>query len=270
MLHHRGFALSLKLLVFMLAAMALAGVALAAGAAPANSIFVHDQEIANGVITIDQVTAAQNGWVVVYKRADLASDMIVGYGAVKAGDNSGVRVTLNNARLKDVKTLWVRLHEDKGAKGNFEWGNQGKSYIDGPVLENGQPVIVTFGTHGSGADMNVTPAISIKSQDVNGNKLIIDSVTTPVDGWLVIYKDPSLRPSEVVGHVPVYHGQNLNLKMAVEGWRLDKSPVLWAALHEDKGTQKVMEVGHMGLSRADPLYLYNGQPVVAAFGTTAQ
>jgi len=30
-----------------------------------------------------------------------------------------------------------------------------------------------------------------------------------------------------------------------------------------------MEVGHMGLTRGDPLYLYNGQPVVAAFGSQA-
>jgi hypothetical protein len=267
---NRGFTISLKLLVIMLVALTITSVALAAKtSAPANSIFVHDQEIATGVATVDQVTAAQPGWVVVYKRADLKPDMIVGYAPVKAGANSGVRVTLDTSRLDKIPTLWVRLHEDRGAKGVFEWGINGKSQADLPVAENGQPVIATLGTKGSGADLPVVPAINIKSQSVNKNSIIVDSVTTPVDGWLVVYKDPALRPSDIVGHVPVYHGVNPNLKMAVEGWRLDKTPTLWAALYEDKGTQKLMEVGHMGLTRADPLYLYNGQPVIAAFGTTA-
>jgi hypothetical protein len=267
---NRGFTISLKLVVIMLLALTITSVVLAAKTPPpANSIFVHDQEIAAGVATVDQVTAAQPGWVVVYKRADLKPDMIVGYAPVKAGANSGIRVTLDTSRLDKIPTLWVRLHEDQGAKGVFEWGINGKSQADLPVTENGQSVIATFGTKGAGADLPVVPAINIKSQDVNKNSIIVDSVTSPVDGWLVVYKDPALRPSEIVGHVPVYHGTNQNLKMAVEGWRLDKTPTLWAALYEDKGTQKLMEVGHMGLTRADPLYLYKGQLVVTAFGTTA-
>lgn len=266
---NRGFTISLKLLVIMLLALTITSVALAAKTTPpANQIFVHNQETANGIAVIDQVTAAQDGWVVVYKRADLKPDMIVGYAPVVKGVNSGVRVTLDNTRLKDIGTLWIRLHEDKGVKGLFEWGIRGKSMNDGPVAENGQPVITTFGTKGSGADLAVAPSISIKSQNTNKNSIMVDSVTTPVDGWLVLYKDPSLRPSDIVGHVPVYHGVNQNLKMAVDGWRLDKTPTLWAALYEDKGVQKLMEVGHMGLTRADPLMVFNGQPVVVAFGTT--
>lgn len=265
---HRGFAHSLKLLVIMLLALTITSVALAAKTAPpANQIYVHDQETALGVATIDQVTAAQDGWVVVYKRADLAPDMIVGHAPVSKGVNHGVRVTLNTARLKDVPTLWVRLHEDKDAKGVFDWGTESKPQADLAVMDNGQPVIATFGTRGSGADLAVAPAINIKSQSLGANSVIVDSVTTPVDGWLVVYKDSSLRSSDIVGHVPVYHGENQNLKVAIEGWQAEKSPTLWAALYEDNGTQKVMEVGHMGLTRADPLLISNGQPVVVSFGS---
>lgn len=264
----RGFTISLTLVVLLLVVLAVVGVASAAKTtAPANQIYVHNQETAGGVATIDQVTAVQDGWVVVYKRADLALDMIVGYAPVRAGANDGVRVTLDNARLKDVNILWVRLHEDKDAKGVFDWGSQSKLQADLPVVENGQPVITTFGTRGFGADLAVTPAINIKSQSLGANSIIVDTVTTPVDGWLVIYRDASLRPSEIVGHVPVYHGENRNLKVAIEGWRAEESPTLWAALHEDKATQKVMEVGHMGLTRGDPLYLFKGQPVIATFGS---
>ncbi len=266
MLLHREFAHSLKLLVIVLLALTITSSALAAKTAPANSIFVHNQETSAGVATIDQVTAAKDGWVVVYKRADLSPDMIVGYAPVHAGANDGVRVTLENKRLKDVATLWIRLHVDEGKKGVFEWGN-GKPFADYAVSENGQPVLTTFGTRGSGADLKVTPAINIKSQSLGANSIKVDSVTTPVDGWLVIYRDGSLRPSEIVGYVPVYHGENRNLKVAIDGVRAEESSTLWAVLHEDKGTQKVMEVGYKGLTKADPVVMYNGQPVMVTFGS---
>jgi hypothetical protein len=266
---HRGVTLSLKLLVIMLVALAITGVVLAAKAAPANSIYVHDQDTLNGVITLDQVTVAEDGWAVVYKRADLAPDMIVGYAPLRAGVNSGVRVTLNNARLKDVNTLWVRLHTDQPKKGVFEWGKN-KPWADAPVSENGQPVIAAFATRGWGANLPVAPSINIKSQSLGANSIIVDSATTPVDGWLVVYKEPPpFHTGDIVGHVPVYHGENKNLKMAIEGWRAEKSPTLWATLYEDKATQKLMEVGHMGLTKADPQLMYNGQPVIATFGSRA-
>ena len=266
---HRGFSISLRLLVILLVALAIASVASAAKSTPAaNQIYVHNQVTKNGVAVIDEVIAAEDGWIVVYKRADLATDMIVGYAPVAKGTNQGVRVTLDNARLKDISTLWVRLHVDQGKKGVFEWG-RGKPLADFPAAENGQPVITTFGTTGSGADLALTPAISVKSQATNANSIVFDSVTTPVDGWVVIYKDATLRPSEIVGHVPVYHGVNRNVKAAIEAWRIGKNNTLWAALYEDKATQKLMEVGHMGLTRGDPLYMYNGQPVIVAFGSQA-
>lgn len=264
---HRGFTLSLKLFVVMLLVLTITSMALAAKSAPANSIFVHNQETLGGVATIDQVTAARDGWVVVYKRADLAPDMIVGYAPVRAGDNDGVRVTLENARLKDINTLWIRLHVDEGAKGVFEWG-RGKPLADYPVSENGQPVLTTFGTRGFGADLPVAPAINIRSQSLGANSIIVDSVSTPVDGWLVVYKDPPpFHSDDIVGFVPVYHGLNRNLKMAIQGWRAEKSPTLWATLYEDKATQKLMEVGYKGLTYGDPQLLYKGQPVIVTFGS---
>ncbi len=113
---NRGFTTALKLLAILLAALAMTGVV--GAAAPAvNSIYAHDQDINLGVITVDNVVAAQAGWVVVYKRADLTTDMIVGYAPVTKGSNQGVRVTLDGKRMKDVKTLWIQLHVDLGKTG---------------------------------------------------------------------------------------------------------------------------------------------------------
>lgn len=262
---NRGF----KLVAILVVALALTGVAGAAATPPANQIFVHDQETALGVVVIDDVLAAQAGWVVVYKRADLASDMIVGYASVGAGYNHGIRVTVDTTRIEETPTLWVRLHEDKGAIGTFEWGNRGRALADAPVMEKGQFVLTTFGTAGGGPELNLVPKISIKSQDADANKIIVESVVAPVDGWLVIYRDASLHDQDIVGHAPVYHGTNQNFTVAVESWRFEKALTLWAVLYADKATPRVIEVGHMGLSKGDPMVLYNGLPIIQTFGTRA-
>ncbi len=61
----------------------LAGTALAA-AAP-NQITVHDQDLNSGVIVLDSVTAAQDGWVVIYKNPNFTSGEIVGYAPGASG-----------------------------------------------------------------------------------------------------------------------------------------------------------------------------------------
>jgi hypothetical protein len=117
-------------------------------------IVVKDQDVTNGVITIDSVTAPQDGWVVVYKDPNFSSGDIVGYAPVKQGVNPNVKVTLdarridanNKGRTGTLPTLWVRLHVDNDVKGLFEWGQRGLPYNDPPATMNGQPVIAEFGT----------------------------------------------------------------------------------------------------------------------------
>jgi hypothetical protein len=122
------------------------GASVVQAAALPNQITVHNQDLNSGVIMLDTVTAAQDGWVVVYKNPNLTSGEIVGYAPVKQGANSNVKVTIDTAKVGELPTLWAVLHVDNDVKGVFEWGWKGQPYNDQPVIENGHNVIAAFGT----------------------------------------------------------------------------------------------------------------------------
>jgi hypothetical protein len=110
----------------------------------ANAIDVTPQELSTGVMHVKEVTAAQNGWVVVYKNPDLTAGEIVGYAPVHQGVNMDVPVTINTKRVENVNGLWVQLQADNGTPGLFEWGLRGLPYTDQPVYDNGHPVGTSF------------------------------------------------------------------------------------------------------------------------------
>ncbi len=260
---------SIVLLGAMLA-LALVGVVSAKDTTPANQIDLHSQEIHQGVLLVDAVKAAQAGWLVVYERPGLDSDAIVGYAPVKQGLNSNVRVTLDENRIKKLTTLWARLHVDNPPVGVFEWGLDNRPYNDPPALQDGKPVVVAFGLSGDSAAKTLAPAIVIKSQDINHiNPIVADSVTTPVDGWLVIYKDKPFDTGMVVGYAPVYEGTNTGVKVALDAKSIGDRETLWAVLHADQGTHGLFEWGDKYPAKADTPFYYKGQPVMTTFGTTA-
>ncbi len=260
---------SIALLGVMLA-LALVGVVSAKGTtAPANQIDLHSQEIHQGILMVDSVNAAQDGWIVIYERPALDKDSIVGYAPVKQGLNQNVRVTLDESRIKKLNTLWARLHVDNQPVGVFEWGLNNRPLNDAPVVQDGKEVVTAFGTSGDSAPMSLAPTIVIKSQDIkHTNPIIVDSVTTPVDGWLVIYKDKPPEPGYVVGYAPVYQGTNMGVQVAIDTKSIGDKPTLWAVLHTDQGTHGLFEWGDKFAAKADTPFYYQGQPVMTTFGTT--
>ena len=98
------------------------------------------------MIVLDSVTAAQDGWVVIYRRPSFNPGDIVGYAPVYQGTNNGVRVTIDTSKLTDESpTLWAMLHVDQGTAHVFEWGYKGRTFADPPVFP---PVTAGFGTSG--------------------------------------------------------------------------------------------------------------------------
>jgi len=248
--------------------LALVGVVSGQGAkpAPANQITLHDQEIHQGILMVDAVNAAQDGWLVIYDRANFDKDGIVGYAPVKQGLNQNVRVALDSKQIKGLNTLWARLHVDNAPVGVFELGINKRPANDTPVMQDGKPVVVQFGLSGDSAAMSLAPAIAVKSQDTHEyNPIIVDSVTTPVDGWVVIYKNNSLTPGSIVGYAPVYQGTNTGVKVALDAKAIKDDPTLWAVLQADGGAHGLFEWGIYSKTMADAPVNYQGQPVMAPF-----
>lgn len=277
-----------KVMVVVLVATALNGVVSAQAAALPNQITVRSQDISNGILMVDSVTASQNGWIVIYKSPNFTDGEILGYAPVQQGVNTNVKVTIDTARLKlndQIYTLWARLQADNGVPGLFEWGLHGYAYDDGPMMQNGHEVVAAFSTEAPAAPaaeetapaVNVVKPVVVTSnqitingvQDLNAGVITVGPVNATQNGWLVIYKNPNLTSEEIVGYAPVFKGVNTDVKVTIDTARLSQDQVtLWARLQADNGVPGLFEWGLHGYAYDDGPMMQNGQQVITAFGIT--
>jgi plastocyanin len=104
-----------------------------ASAAITPSVTVSDQEIVNGGVTIARVVSAGPGWLVIHAQKDGAPGLVLGYIAVKEGDNADVVVQIDATRA--TATLYAMLHSDAGTIGTYEFpGSDGSVSVDGQVV----------------------------------------------------------------------------------------------------------------------------------------
>jgi LPXTG-motif cell wall-anchored protein len=100
----------------------------AAAAAPApapaaeakDAVEVDNQPIKNNSITIEEIYASQDGWIVAHLDENGAPGKVLGHTAVKAGESKDVKIMLS----EDVPVggkLWPMLHIDAGTIGTYEF-----------------------------------------------------------------------------------------------------------------------------------------------------
>jgi len=107
----------------------------AAAAEPSGTVDVADQPISNGSITVANVTAGQDGWIVAHLDEGGAPGKVIGQTAVKQGENPNVAIKLS----EDVPIggkLWPMLHIDAGTIGTYEFPG-----ADVPVIVGGNIVM---------------------------------------------------------------------------------------------------------------------------------
>jgi plastocyanin len=96
-----------------------------------------DQSAVNGTVTIDQVVAAQAGWIVIHIDSNGAPGPVIGFAPVAAGANPDVAVEIDLAQA--TPTLHAMLHLDAGTLGTYEFPGD-----DGPVRAGDAVVMVPF------------------------------------------------------------------------------------------------------------------------------
>jgi hypothetical protein len=147
----RAFVASLGLSVVMLIATGfLVALASAQTGGGANQIAIRSQDTNTGQIVVDTVIAAQDGWLVVYSDTTFSAASVVGWVPVRKGVNTNLKVDVNNELVESTPVLWAVLHVDRGVIGLLEL-----PMIDGTVQENGQTVMVAFGTQAPPAEVAV-------------------------------------------------------------------------------------------------------------------
>src|SRR5215212_5230559 len=114
---------------------AAAPTAAPAAAEPSGSVDAADQAIVNGSITVANVTAGQDGWIVAHLDEGGKPGKVIGNTAVKKGDNPNVAIKLSEDVPAGGK-LWPMLHIDAGVIGTYEFPG-----ADSPVIVGGNIVM---------------------------------------------------------------------------------------------------------------------------------
>jgi LPXTG-motif cell wall-anchored protein len=101
---------------------------------PSGAVDAADQAIVDSSITVANVTAGQDGWIVAHLDEGGKAGKVIGNTAVKKGENKDVKIKLS----EDVPVggkLWPMLHIDAGTIGAYEFpGPDAPVVVDGDIV----------------------------------------------------------------------------------------------------------------------------------------
>jgi plastocyanin len=137
-------------------------------AALTPQVKVSDQAIKDDSVTVASVVSAGPGWMVIHADANGKPGPVIGYTAVKDGENEDVVVKIDTSKATD--TLYAMLHVDAGTVGTYEFPG-----ADVPAMVDGQMVSPAFKVTKSGA---ATMTINISNNGFDTKKLEIKTGTT--------------------------------------------------------------------------------------------
>lgn len=132
--------LGLSLMILVAAGLLVTSASAQTGGA-ANQIVIRSQETNTGQIVVDTVIAAQAGWLVVYSDTTFSAAAVLGWVPVNKGVNTNLKINIDSEVVEPLPVLWAVLHIDREVIGRLEL-----PLMDAAVQENGQMVMVAFGT----------------------------------------------------------------------------------------------------------------------------
>jgi hypothetical protein len=233
-----------KLFLVVIAVLALVAVSASAQDMPTPSVALGDQLVLGGFVTVDSIYSEGPGFVVIHRTSDGG---VVGVSQpLAAGWTNNLRIPLD-VSLAEAQ-MSAMLHVDDGEVGTYEFGTV--EGADGPVSVGEEIVNPIFNAQ----------VLAASDQALDGSTVTIDSVTVPVDSWVVIHLtgDEGFRPGGVVGQTHLPAGTSADVAVELTG---DITDAVFPMLHIDDGEAGVYEFGTV--EGADAPVAINGQ--VATF-----
>ena len=122
-----------------LAAIALGSVSLAAqSTAMTPSVVVQDQSLVDSRVVILKVVSLTPGWIVIHSDNAGKPGPVVGYAAVRSGENLNVVVAID--AKKATPLLYAMLHVDEGVVGAYEFPGADKPTMVSPAFKVSVPM----------------------------------------------------------------------------------------------------------------------------------
>lgn len=233
--------MKVKVFGVLLLAVLLGGLAISVSAQDMPSPQVNvasDMLIMNGAVDIGSVYSEGPGFIVIHRTSDGG---VVGVSApLAAGWTNNVRIPVDVTMAE--AQMSAMLHVDDNTVGTYEFGTV--EGADSPVRVGEQIVNPIFNAH----------VLTASDQRLTDNTVVIDSVTMPEGGWVVIHSGDASSFGGVLGQTLVPAGTTTNVAVELSG---DVTTVLWPMLHVDTGEVGTYEFG--SVEGADTPVVVNGQ-----------
>lgn len=214
-------------------------------------IFVYNQLLHEGKISIERVISDGPGWVAAYVDDEGQPGLIIGFTLLQDGINEDVEVELPATAASS--RLFLILHEDSGNKGEFDF-----PAADLPVIHQGHlltPVVVQTNS----GNYLITKDQPLSEQ----NTIEVPLVVADLDTWVVVYNlDETEEPGEIVGQTWLPAGINRDIQVTINPDL--KSNALLAVLHQDSGNLQQFDFP----KGADAPLLRNLVPIQSPFTLT--
>ncbi len=188
-------------------------------------LFVMDQPVTDGKITVERATSRGPGWLVVYFDDEGEPGLIIGFAPLVDGVNEYVTVDI----LKTAVTnpLHIRLHEDTEIGDTFDFPR-----VDPPIIYQGRQVLpYSFNTE-PGNYLIVRDQTPDSTQD-NVLQIRVPYVVVDSPAWVAIQADINGQPGDILGVTSLTTGINRNVLVEISGGQ--ETERLHAALYADAG-----------------------------------
>lgn len=181
-------------------------------------IYVLHQPVVDDAIIIERAVSYGPGWAVVYYDEDDQPGRIIGYAPLEDGVNEQVVVPIASGLV--TAQLFVRLHEDGGAPGEFNPNE------DPPVLFQGAlPEPASF-------RIDLGSYLIAREQAIGEeDTIMVELVVVAQPAWVVIRADEEGQPGAILGQRLLDAGINRNILVPLE--TTDLTETLYIALHSD-------------------------------------
>lgn len=189
-------------------------------------MFVLDQPVVDGTITVERVVSNGPGWLVVYNDDNGQPGLIIGFVPLEPGLNTAINIPLQENSLTFTLYLW--LHEDSGTPGEFDY-----PVADDVIRVEGRlPTPFAVRT-------NTNNYLIARDQPFDNGEVIVTNVVLNEPGWVVIHNNAAGELGEVIGQVWVPRGVSRELVVPID---LDGlTTTLHVVLYTDQGEAQVFD-----------------------------